>query len=123
MVEVSDLVGLTITEIEGGKPTDTTMVMVASDGRRFKFYHDQDCCESVDINEVIGDLSDLIGTPLLEAEESISDERDFDQSPYDSFTWTFYRFATIKGSVTVRWLGASNGYYSERVDFILENGA
>ena len=123
MVEVSDLVGLTITEIEGGQPSDETMVMVASDGRRFKFYHDQDCCESVDINEVIGDLSDLIGTPLLEAEESISEERDFDQSLYDSFTWTFYRFATIKGSVTVRWLGASNGYYSERVDFILENGA
>jgi hypothetical protein len=40
---------------------------------------------------------------------------DLDNEPSDSFTWTFYKLSTIIGSVTIRWLGESNGYYSESV--------
>ena len=78
------------------------------DGVNFVLTHIQDCCEDVEIESIDGDLDDLIGEPLLMAEEIIK---------VDGDTWTFYKFATVKGYVTVRFLGCSNGYYSERVDW------
>lgn len=84
-----------------------------TDDHYVRFHHDQDCCESVSIEDVCGDLDDLVGEPLTEAEEvSGYNGPDLD---HESYTWTFYRFGTRRGSVTVRWLGISNGYYSEGV--------
>lgn len=69
--------------------------------------------------DVVGDLEDLIGNPILLAEEVVGGDtpEDTDRKPSESYTWTFYKLSTIKGSVTIRWLGESNGYYSESVDF------
>lgn len=82
----------------------------------YLMYHEQDCCERVTLEEIIGDLDDLLNTPLLKAEV-----RTNNLSPKprenDSTLWTFYEFATIKGSVTLRWFGSSNGYYSVKVKF------
>jgi len=94
---------------------DDMMIFTANDGKKFTFYHGQDCCESVSINDVIGDLSDLVGSPIVQAEEVAMDDPETECA--ESYTWTFYKFATVRGSVTVRWLGTSNGYYSEGVDF------
>jgi len=81
-------------------------------------YHSQDCCENVYLYDIVGDLDDLIGSPILKATaESNSDDIEGTQTSDDSHTWTFYHFATMKGYVTLRWLGESNGYYSEGVDF------
>jgi hypothetical protein len=81
---------------------------------RFVFFHAQDCCESVSIEDVCGDLEDLVGEPLLLAEE-VSGATEPDVEHSESYTYTFYKFATRKGYVDVRWLGESNGYYSEGV--------
>jgi hypothetical protein len=76
-------------------------------------YHYQDCCESVDIEDIVGDLSDLVGNPILRASEDRN--RELNTKNDESFTWTFYNISTIKGHVTIRWYGSSNGYYSESV--------
>lgn len=91
-----------------------------SDGSTVRMHHEQACCEDVRIEDICGDLDDLCGTQMLVAEER-EDPGNFmgvALSEWDeSFTWTFYEFRTIKGSVTIRWYGTSNGYYSERVDW------
>ena len=91
------------------------MAAVDSDGLNIHlFFHSQDCCENVRLEDITGDLTDLVGYPLLQAE--LVTECSTNGEWGESVTWSFYKFATVKGSVTVRWLGESNGYYSETVD-------
>lgn len=84
-------------------------------GTKYVFYHEQSCCENVTIEDVCGNLVDLENSPITMAEE-VCHERVGDYVG-DGRTYTFYKFATVKGYVTVRWCGSSNGYYSESVDF------
>jgi hypothetical protein len=115
---IDELKGKTLTEIIGDDDSDE-LIFVCDDGNQYKMYHEQDCCENVSIDDIIGDLKDLIGVPLLMAEEVDNNYEDDGDKPagYDSWTWTFYKFATIKGYVTIKWYGESNGYYSESVDW------
>ena len=90
--------------------SDEELTFTMSSGDTFRFYHDNECCEVVSIEEVIGDFEDLLFLPILRAEEKVNDDE------YNNQTWTFYTFATRKGYVDVRWLGSSNGYYSQSVN-------
>ena len=111
--EIRDMVGKTFTRVYGG--TGDGELVFENDTERYVFTHDQDCCECVDINDVVGDIQDLVGEPLLLAEE-VSGATEPDVEHSESYTYTFYKFATRRGYVDVRWLGESNGYYSESVD-------
>lgn len=117
----AELIGKTLTQIAGMEAKSDCIEFTCSDGSQYVMYHSQDCCEDVDIESVVGDVANLIGSPILVAEESTSeDDPDGYLLPNDyreSFTWTFYKLATVKGWVDIRWLGESNGYYSESVDF------
>jgi hypothetical protein len=116
-VKFSDLLGKTLNSILVNDNQDE-IIFNTSQGEVYKLYHQQDCCESVDINDVNGDLNDLLNTPITQAEESSNSEDEKPSEWSESWTWTFYKLATIKGYVTIRWIGESNGYYSEGVDFI-----
>lgn len=125
------------------------LIFETTDGEKFRQVYYDDCCASCGIEEIHGDLEDLIGAPIMMAEEvsnkgpdeKQAEERkaayekaksEFKGAPEDFYwygpspdndwaeeseTWTFYKAATIKGSVTIRWYGSSNGYYSESPTF------
>lgn len=113
-MDISVLKGKTLTSVQA---TEALITFVTTEGDKYQLYHSQDCCESVYIESIAGDLQDLVGSALLLVEESSSDNTETCGNYEDSETWTFYKFATIKGYVDVRWYGTSNGYYSESVDF------
>jgi len=120
MADFSDLVGLTLVEIDGLEEGSEEVYFKAQCGRRFRMAHDQDCCEQVEVEDVCGELPDIIGHQILSAEEVSSedvDEHGTKGCSYDSVTWTFYHIRTIWGTVTIRWCGESYGYYSEDVSF------
>ncbi len=109
-VDVSEMMNQTFTSVRA----DLETVTFENDEVRYVLYHEHDCCESVTVEEIIGDLEDLENLPLLIAREDTNAE-DPGTCNSESYTWTFYNFATYKGYVTIRFLGESNGYYSEDV--------
>lgn len=114
-----DLIDKVITKIRGMEPDSVAVEIFFSDGSAWLMDHTPECCEDVRLYDIIGDPNDLIGHPLLTAEEvSNADDPEGVGCGCESHTWTFYRFATIKGLVVLRWLGESNGFYGESVDFM-----
>lgn len=111
MHEFSELTGKTIIAIEGAEKGSECVTITCSDLTRFVLYHSQDCCETVQVEDVAGEPGDLIGHVVALAEETSNNEN---PPPHaDSWTWTFYRIRTHGGDLTLRWLGESNGYYGE----------
>lgn len=110
------LKGKTLTKIEGGVE-DERLTFHTSDGMKYVMYHDDDCCETVYIEDICGDFEDLYNQPILLAEEVSNSDDEPKYKGEESYTWTYYKLSTNLGSVTIRWYGSSNGYYSERVDF------
>ena len=111
-VEFSELLGKTLKSITVNN--DEKIIFECTDGTTYEMFHEQECCESVEIYDICGGLNTLIGRPLVMADE-VTDSGD---SGGESYTWTFYNLATIKGYVTIRWYGTSNGYYSESVSLV-----
>lgn len=135
------LVGHTCPKVYTDKiDSNDAVIFVLDTGDMYALTHDQDCCEDVYLEDIVGDLQDLVGSEILMAEEEGSDrldsaglpqwvkemgDADIDDDEAEQWgtqTWTFYKLATKKGYVTLRFYGASNGYYSESVDLYRTDG-
>lgn len=111
---IEDFKGKVFVGVSIDRESNSVTFYTDAGGRGFQMRHEQDCCETVVLKDVSGDLDDLEGTEILLAECQTSSKPDTD----DSHTWTFYRLATVKGYVTISFYGSSNGYYSESVSIV-----
>jgi hypothetical protein len=107
-VNFFELKGQTIIDIVVGDAT-----YITTNTGKYQIYHLQDCCESVSHYKTIGNVEDIIDSPITLAEDDYGDPDWYDGTYYDSHTWTSFFLETVKGRVELWFLGESNGYYSE----------
>ena len=112
MANFNDLEGRTLVGVE--RNGNEELIFTCDNGDVFKMFHEQDCCECVEIEDINGDMDDLLNSKIMVSEEKTN----VSENDYGSGTWTFYLIRTMKGDVDIRWHGESNGYYSESVDFV-----
>jgi hypothetical protein len=117
------LVGHTVTRVtESG----AGLLEITTDKGRYMFDHQQDCCENVSLLEQEPDappyasmkgktIVGVTGEQCNDLPEDVRKEYDYD---LESWTLTRFVFEMSDGSkVPIRFLGTSNGYYSETVYF------
>lgn len=115
---LSELLGEVISTVEGAETGWETIITTES-GKAIKIYHEQDCCEHVSIED--SEVDDIVGgychfAGFVDGETPVN--RTNDDYYEENQTWSFLKIETSKGSIWQRWLGESNGYYSERVDIL-----
>jgi hypothetical protein len=99
------------------------VLLRCEDGVSFKFYHRQDCCESVTLKQG-GDTSKLLGSPIVFCQMDTWSSETPPDAPISgddyvggSYTWTRLTIqAQGQDTQVFWWLGTSNGYYSEGID-------
>lgn len=121
IVPFETLVGLTFSVVRRLHEDERTIRDGADEGilfegeRTFVLLHAQDCCEEVYLEDCNGNLNDLVNTEIVSAVRAVSEALETSKCG-DTETWSFYHLRTHLGDVTLRFVGSSNGYYSETVD-------
>jgi hypothetical protein len=113
-IDIKELVGETLTHIDTDENNNEIMLTTAS-GRIVKILHYQDCCESVRIEDTLGNWHDLIGKVIVYANQESIYSGDPPPKYPDSWTRTNFTFQVDDATVISRWIGESSGYYSEEV--------
>jgi hypothetical protein len=111
-VKFDVLVGEVLDAVDIDREKDQILLTTRS-GRQFLIHHEQKCCETVEISGQDGSFDKLIGKPIVEARDNAVDTS---EEAADSQTTTTLVFRVDDHTVISRWVGDSNGYYSESVD-------
>ena len=106
-MEIKELLNRTIKSIYVGDET----YINCTDGSEWRFYHEQDCCESVALDEKVS-LNPI--TPCTILDVSYACETG-EESWGDTWTRSTYSLVTSEGPMILVFHGQSNGYYSEDV--------
>lgn len=115
-----ELKGKTLTDIKGLEEGSEYQTFI-TDTEKYVLEHQEDCCESVILTKIIGDVNSILNSEIVLAEDDIgANEPEWakDRSYYDSYTWSKYVIETKNGGRLEFWyLGESNGYYCEAAIF------
>lgn len=126
-VEFETLLGkifIDVEVVEGRIGIDDHIIFTCLDGSQYLMCHMDDCCESVWLEDINGDVKCLLDRPItLAREETKNADKGPEGFDVESATWTFYSLSAGKGYVDIRWFGESNGYYSESVELYCIQGA
>jgi hypothetical protein len=124
-MHLSDLVGTTLIKVEN-LDNERLIFTAHNNEHEYHTYHLQDCCETVSVYQIVGNIEDILNSQIIKTKELVYDNEqpepdifipDNDCDHYESYTWTIHIIETKKGAVKFVWLGSSNGYYSESVYF------
>jgi hypothetical protein len=119
--ELEAIIGETVTGIDffndPYRRLPKEVLITMKSGKQLRLYHDQDCCETVELVSIDGDICKLIGKPILSTELGVDEDYDGPEISDDSGTETKITLRCDAQTVIMRWIGESNGYYGEDVDF------
>ncbi len=106
--DIKKLEGEVITHIDIDPENDIITITTKSK-RSFSLHHNQCCCEYVRIVGYDGEIRSIYGKPVVVAEHS-------EEAVSDCQTNITITLKTDRDTLIFRWIGESNGYYSESVD-------
>ncbi|OHY61254.1 hypothetical protein BB778_26330 [Pluralibacter gergoviae] len=65
---INEMLGKTFYSVEKNSEGNELIFRMNGWEGVFKFFHEQDCCESVWVEDIAGELTDLEDAPITEAE-------------------------------------------------------
>lgn len=110
---VKKLIGKTISHVWVDM-NDGELEFRLSTNNVLHIWHQHQCCECVYLADIAGvdSVNQLEGETVLDAYVSYSDGGPVEDEDHNDSQWTFLVLRTNNYTVTFRWYGSSNGYYS-----------